>query len=122
MAGENEVLILIKAIDQSRSAISSAGAGVQKLTAIQRLSRIEYGMWRDEYLKGMRPMIDKIREFGLEWGIAAGIVVAAGRACHVAWDGCAALRAALEDGGAPAVSSLTEALAALGLSGFWIGR
>jgi alpha-D-ribose 1-methylphosphonate 5-triphosphate diphosphatase PhnM len=49
-------------------------------------------------------------------------VVATGRACHVAWDGCAALRAALEDGGAPAVSSLTEALTALGLSAFWIGH
>lgn len=52
----------------------------------------------------------------------AAFVVTAGRASNVAGDGSAALRAALEDGGAPAIRTLTEALAALGLSAFWIGH
>jgi hypothetical protein len=49
-------------------------------------------------------------------------IIAAGWAGNVAGNGCAALWAGFEDGGTPAVRSLTEALTAFGLSAFWIGH
>lgn len=49
-------------------------------------------------------------------------VVAAGWASHMTWNCGAALGASLQHGSAPAVSTLAKALAALGLSAFWIGH